>query len=197
MRSLPDIIFRDVTPIWNENIVFSMSLSKIGLPSLRTGIVVASRETVQALTAMNAVLSLANGTVGQALVEDLLVSGELLEMSRTVIQPYYRAKSEAARDAVHRHFGDRFPYSLHVSEGSLFLWIWFKELPGTTRELYERLKSRDVIVVPGEYFFFGSDEPWEHRDRCIRLNYAMDREDVETGIRIIAEETEQMWMEGT
>jgi len=193
----PDIIFRDVTPIWNENIVYTMSLSKIGLPSLRTGIIVANEEIVSAVTAMNAVFSLANGTVGQTLVEDLLDSGELLTLSRDIIRPYYRAKSQGARDAVHRHFADRFPYSLHACEGSLFLWIWFKDLPGTTRDLYERLKERDVIVVPGEYFFFGNEEPWEHRDRCIRVNYAMEPEDVETGIRIIADETEKMWKERT
>ena len=191
----PGIIFQPVTPIWNENIIFSMSLSKIGLPSLRTGIVIASEEVAAALTAMNAVFSLANGSVGQALAEELLASGELLEISRTVVQPYYRDRSERAVAAVHRHFGERFPWSAHRSEGSLFLWIWFRELPGTTRDLYERLKARDVIVVPGEYFFFGNDEPWEHRDRCIRINYAMDTGDVETGIRIIAEEVEQIWKE--
>jgi valine--pyruvate aminotransferase len=191
----PDIIFQTVSPIWNDNIIYSMSLSKVGLPSLRTGIVIANEETVAALSAMNAVFSLANGTVGQTIVEELLSSGELLDLSRSVIRPFYRGRSERAVEAVHQHFRDRFPYSVHRCEGSLFLWMWFKELPGTTRELYERLKARDVIVVPGEYFFFGNDEPWEHRDRCIRVNYAMDPGDVDTGIRIIAEEVEKMWKE--
>ena len=191
----PDIIFQPVTPVWNENIIYSMSLSKIGLPSLRTGILIAGEEMIAALSAMNAVFSLANGTVGQTLVEDLLTSGELLDLSRNVIRPYYQGKSERAVAAVHRHFGDAFPYSVHRSEGSFFLWIWFKELPGTTRELYGRLKARDVIVVPGEYFFFGTDEPWEHRDRCIRVNYAADANDVDAGIRIIADEVELMWKE--
>lgn len=191
----PDIIFRDVTPIWNENIIFSMSLSKIGLPSLRTGVIVAAEETVEALSAMNAIFSLANGSVGQALVEGPIESGELLELSRTVIRPFYRDKSLRAVESVTRHFGDRFPYSIHAPEGSLFLWIWFKELPGTTRDLYDRLKRRDVIVVPGEYFFFGDESEWEHRDRCIRVNYAMDDDDVDTGIRIIGEEVTAMWKE--
>jgi valine--pyruvate aminotransferase len=191
----PDIIFQPVSPIWNENIIYSMSLSKIGLPSLRTGILIASEETIAALSAMNAIFSLANGTVGQTIVEDLLITGELLSLSRSIIRPYYQEKCERAVAAVHRHFEDRFPYSVHRCEGSIFLWIWFKELPGTTRDLYDRLKTRDVIVVPGEYFFFGNDEPWEHRDRCIRVNYAMDTDDVDTGIRIIAEETEKMWKE--
>ncbi|TFH04647.1 MAG: valine--pyruvate transaminase [Spirochaetales bacterium] len=191
----PDIIFTEATPIWNENIVLSMSLSKVGLPSLRTGIVVARPEIVEALSAMNAILNLSTGSIGQALTEALFESGEILEISRSVIQPFYADKSENAGRYVEKHFAERFPYSVHKREGSLFLWIWFPDLPGTTVELYERLKKRDVIIVPGTYFFFGDNEPWEHKDRCIRVSYAMDEADVDHGIRVIAEEVELMWRE--
>ncbi len=189
----PDIIFTDAHPIWNENIVLSMSLSKIGLPSLRTGIIVANEEIIRAVGAMNAVLSLANGTVGQALTERLFENGEILRISRDVVRPFYRRKRDHALSCIERSFGDRFPYSVHQAEGSLFLWVWFKELPGTTTELYDRLKTRDVVVVPGTYFFFGGGDRWDHTDRCIRLNYAMDDADVARGIEIIAEEAANMW----
>jgi alanine-alpha-ketoisovalerate/valine-pyruvate aminotransferase len=39
----------------------------------------------------------------------------------------------------------------------------------------------------------GDDNPWEHREGCIRLNYAMDNEEVSNGIEIIAEEVKRMW----
>lgn len=188
----PDIIFTDARPRWNDNIVLSMSLSKIGLPSLRTGIVVANPEIIRALSAMNAILSLANGTVGQAITECLFESGEILEMSRTIIRPFYRRKRDHAVAKIRTEFDGKFPYSMHRPEGSLFLWVWFKDLPGTTLELYERLKARDVIVVPGRYFSFGLDRPWDHTDRCIRINYAMEDGDVERGIEIIAEEAKAM-----
>jgi valine--pyruvate aminotransferase len=193
----PDIIFVDAKPTWNENTILTMSLSKIGLPSARTGIVIASKQVVRAVTAMNAVLSLANGTIGQALTESLFESGEILRLSREIVKPFYRRKAEHAKQCIRRRFGEgeraRFPYSVHRCEGALFLWIWFCDLPGTTMQLYERLKSRDVIVVPGAYFFFGRDESWEHRDRCIRVNYAMADQDVDHGIEVIAEEVETMW----
>ena len=189
----PDIIFRDAHPIWNENIVLSMSLSKIGLPSLRTGILVASPEIVRLVGSMNAVLSLANGTVGQALTERLFENGRILSISREIVQPFYRRKRDHAVEAIRTAFGERFPWSIHQPEGSLFLWVWFRDLPGTTAELYDRLKARDVVVVPGRYFFFGGEEHWDHTDRCIRLNYAMDDADVERGIEIIAEEAAAMW----
>jgi valine--pyruvate aminotransferase len=55
-------------------------------------------------------------------------------------------------------------------------------------ELYERLKNRGVLIVPGHYFFPGLEEKWPHRRECIRVNYSQDEETVRQGIRILAEE---------
>ncbi len=189
----PDIIFTDAKPTWNENVILSMSLSKIGLPAMRTGILVATPEIIRTIGAMNAVLSLANGVMGQVLTERLFESGEILRLSRDIIRPFYRRKRDHALACVERSCADRFPWSVHKPEGSLFLWLWFPDLPGTTVDLYDRLKDRDVVVVPGKYFSFGREEHWQHTDECIRINYAMDDDDVERGIEIIAEEAARMW----
>lgn len=189
----PDIIFTGAQPIWNENIILSMSLSKIGLPSLRTGILVAHPDVVRTVGAMNAVLSLANNTMGQALTEQLFETGEILRISRGIVRPFYERKRDHAMECIRTAFADRFPYSIHQPEGSLFVWAWFRDLPGTTTELYERLKERDTIVVPGKYFYFGGSDGWEHTDRCIRINYAMDDDDVRRGIEIIGDEVAKMW----
>ncbi|MCA1754543.1 MAG: valine--pyruvate transaminase, partial [Spirochaeta sp.] len=136
----------------------------------------------------NAILSLANGSVGQTLVTPLLESGELLRAGREIVRPFYREKSTQAVEYIRASFGEDIPYAIHKSEGSLFLWIWFKDLPITTLELYERLKRRNTIVVPGRYFFFGLEHEWRHQDECIRINFAMAEEDVRAGIAAIAEE---------
>ena len=39
----PGIVFRDVEPFWDDNVILCMSLSKIGLPAVRTGIMIARR----------------------------------------------------------------------------------------------------------------------------------------------------------
>ena len=79
-------------------------------------------------------------------------------------------------------------YRVHQSEGSMFLWVWFRNLSITTQELYERLKHCGVIVVPGRYFFPGLQEDWSHRNECIRINYAHNPDAVQRGLAIIAEE---------
>jgi valine--pyruvate aminotransferase len=65
---------------------------------------------------------------------------------------------------------------IHKPEGAIFLWLWFKDLPITTELLYQRLKKRGVLMVPGDYFFPGLDKPWPHTHQCMRMNYVPDPE---------------------
>jgi len=188
----PGIIFREARPVWNEDIVLCMSLSKIGLPALRTGIVVAREELIEALSATNAIVSLATGSLGPAVAESLLRSGRLLELSREVVGPYYAAKSKRALEIAAEELGD-LPWAAHVSEGAIFLWFWFKGLPLSSRELYRRLKARNVIVLPGENFFYGLDADWPHSRECVRLNYSGPEDLFARGLRILAEELRRMY----
>jgi len=190
----PDIIFTAAQPRWDENTILSFSLSKLGLPGLRTGIVVAREEIIQALSSMNAVISLANGNLGQAVVEPLLRSGELLRLSREVIRPFYERKSKQAQAWLHEAFhGSGVPYRIHKSEGALFLWLWFKDLPITSAELYRRLKARKVLVIPGHYFFFGQAEAGRHRDECLRLTFSQADQVVQEGVALIADEVRRAY----
>lgn len=183
----PNIIFTEAEPIWNENVILSMSLSKLGLPGVRTGIVLAHPRVVEALSGLNAIISLTPGSFGAALARDLVRSGEILEMSRELIQPYYQEKANRALGWIREEL-DGLDYRLHKPEGTFFFWLWFEGLPITCEDLYQRLKQRGVLVVPGHYFFPGITEDWRHQRECIRLNYSQDEAVVRKGIGILAEE---------
>lgn len=187
----PHIIFEDIQPLWNENIVLSMSLSKIGLPSTRTGIIIAKKEIISAISTTNAIVSLANGTLGQNIVRPLVESGKILEISQEIVRPFYEKRSRETIACIKESFSDAVDYRIHKSEGAIFLWLWFKNLSISSRELYSRLKKRNVLILPSEFFFFGLKEEWEHSQQCIRLNYSGDPEDVRKGIEIIAEEVDK------
>lgn len=184
----PNILFRDVKPYWENHVILSMSLSKLGLPSLRTGIIVAEESIIEAVTACNAVISLANGSLGQVLIKPLIDSGDILRVSNDVIKPFYQARSVSAIAAIQDAFGDEIPYRIHESEGSLFLWLWLPELPISSAALYERLKTRGVLVVSGHYFFYGLDNPWDHSEQCLRLSYALDPAKFREATEIMADE---------
>ena len=183
----PQIVFTDITITWNPGIILCLSLSKLGLPALRCGIVIAREEIVDALTSMNAVMSLAVSSVGPVLLERLLASGELLRLSREVIRPWYRQRAEQALGWVHEHL-ERCDYRVHRPEGALFLWLWFPGLGISSQVLYERLKARGVLVLSGHHFFPGLADEWTHRHECIRVTYSQDEASVREGIRIIGEE---------
>lgn len=184
----PNVIFTESRPAWSKNIIFVCSLSKLGLPGTRTGIVIARPEVTQAIARMTAILGLSNNNVGQALARGLLERHELIPMCRRIIMPFYRDRSQKVQAWVAEYFDDSLPYRVHVSEGAFFLWLWFPGLPITTYELYERLKKRGVLVVPGKCFFYGSDKPSPQRDECIRVSFTQAEEDVREGIAAIADE---------
>ncbi len=191
----PNIIFTDTKPIWHEHLILTLSLSKLGLPGTRTGIIVAHPKITAAIANMSAVVGLSNPNVGQAMVRPMLESGEILSLSNDVVRPYYLNKSRFAQHCVKDAFGDRFPYRIHRSEGALFLWLWFPDLPIKSKELYERLKKRGVLIISGHYFFFGLEgrDSWSHQHECLRMTFTMPEQVVADGIRIIAEEVEMAW----
>ncbi|EKO3374705.1 valine--pyruvate transaminase [Vibrio fluvialis] len=191
----PNIIFEDVEPFWNDNTILCMSLSKLGLPGVRCGIVIASEAITQALTNMNGIISLAPGSVGPALAHRIIEKGDLLRLSQEVIKPFYRQKSQRAVELLQQAINDP-RFRIHKPEGAIFLWLWFDELPITTMELYRRLKARGVLIVPGEYFFIGQKEDWAHAHQCLRMNYVQSDDAMQQGIAIIAEEVQKAYLEG-
>ncbi len=189
----PNIFFADANPLWDEQVILTLSLSKLGLPGTRTGIVVANEEIASAVASMSAIIGLSNNNIGQTMMTPLMDNGEILKLSNNVVKPYYVKKSQQAQDWLKMYFDESIPYRYHVSEGALFLWLWFKDLPISSKELYEQLKLREVLVVSGHYFFFGLDEDWQHSDECIRVTYTMPEEKVKGGIEIIAEVIKEIY----
>ena len=188
----PRIVFTEAAPFWNENVVLCMSLSKLGLPGIRTGIIIAHEDIVEALSHMTAVQNLAVASAGAVLLQPWLENGEIIDISRRFITPFYEEKSKAACKVLKREL-EGIPFKIHVPEGAFFLWLWLPGLPITSHELYQRLKTRGVFVMSGHHFFPGLKEPWRHRDECLRLSYSQDEEVVEAGMRIIGKEIRELY----
>lgn len=188
----PGIVFSDATPVWDDGVVVCMSLSKLGLPGVRTGIVIAEPGLIRALTGMNAIINLTTGGFGPELALDLVESGEVLRLSRDVIRPFYRDRAEAAVTRLQDGLAG-YPFRIHKPEGAIFLWLWFADLPITCQALYERLKARGVLVIPGHHFFPGLDAEWRHRHECIRVNCSQDSDRVHAGLAIIADEVKRVY----
>jgi valine--pyruvate aminotransferase len=187
----PNIIFTKTNPVWNENIIYCMSLSKVGLPGTRTGIVIADKPVVELIRNMNAIVNLAPANLGAMMAKDLISSGEILRLSELLIKPFYQTKVDHAVKILCKEF-EGIEFYIHKPEGAIFLWLWFPTLPITSNELYERLKEKNVLVISGSYFFPGLEEDWKHAHQCLRITYSMDEKTVEEGIKIIAQELKKL-----
>ena len=149
-------------------------------------------EIIEAVSSLNAIVNLSPNSAGAGFMTPLFESGEILELSRDVVRPFYEKKAQSALAYV-REALDQYPVWTHKPEGALFLWLWFKDLPISTLELYQRLKKRGVLIIPGQYFFPGIDEAWDHKQQCIRLTYSQSEATVHEGIKIIGEEVRALY----
>lgn len=185
----PNVMFVPVKPFWSPHVVLTMSLSKLGLPGTRTGIVIAPEPIAAAISSLTAIVGLANNTIGQQLVLPWIEDGSILQLGPKILRPFYEARSRSAMEWAREAFASvGVEWAMHASEGAFFHWLWLPGLRITTRELYERLKAREVLTVPGEYFFYGLESEWPHQHECLRINFSQPAQTVREGLQIIAEE---------
>ncbi|TXD96732.1 valine--pyruvate transaminase [Psychrobacter frigidicola] len=189
----PNIIYSDAHLNWDDNTILCFSLSKIGLPGVRTGIIVAAPEVIAAVSSMNAVVNLAPTRFGAAIATPLVKDDRIKQLSDDAIKPFYQQQANTAVRLLKEALGD-YPLVIHKPEGAIFLWLWFKDLPIDTVELYERLKKQGTLIVPSKYFFPGVDVAnYPHAHKCIRMSIAADEQTLIDGIKVIGEVARELY----
>ena len=191
-QPFPNVIYSDASLSWNDNTVLCMSLSKLGLPGARTGIVVANQAITNTISALSGIITLAPNSVGAALMTRMIQDGEMGHLTENIIKPFYRQQLDTATQLFHDIFKD-LPVLMHKPEGAFFLWLWCQDLPISTKELYARLKAKHVYVIPGEDFFIDIDSNWEHTQQCLRINYGQPTEKLLAGFNAIAAELRSLY----
>ena len=182
----PALNFTTMTPIFRENMVHCISLSKAGLPGERIGIALGDEAIIQVLQSFQTNFCIHSSRYGQAIAARAIASGALGQIAETVIRPHYGNKFTVLEESLERFMPQSAPWYLHRGEGAIFAWLWFDELPVKDWELYQRLKQYGVIVVPGNPFFPGLREDWSHAHQCIRISLTATDDAIATGVRHLA-----------
>jgi valine--pyruvate aminotransferase len=180
----PGCIYTQANLTWNSNIILCMSLSKLGLPGLRTGIVVANEHVIKAIGRVNGSMVLSPNSFGPSLVTRLIEDDELLPLCKNTVLPFYKNKAQIAINLFNDIFA-QLPVYLHKVEGAFFMWLWFKDSHISSETLYQTLKAQDVYIIPGHNFFIGIEDSWAHKHQCIRINYATDEATLKKGLNAI------------
>jgi valine--pyruvate aminotransferase len=183
----PGLNFCEMTPLFADNIIHCMSLSKAGLPGERIGIAIGSEKYISILESFQTNACIHSSRYGQAIAAKSIASGKLAALSESVIRPYYQHKFTVLEDALNKFMPANLPWYLHRGEGAIFGWLWFEDLPTSDWELYQTLKQVGVIVVPGNSFFPGLRSTWQHKHECIRISLTAGDTEIVTAIERLAE----------
>ncbi|CCH65176.1 Valine--pyruvate aminotransferase [Richelia intracellularis HM01] len=182
----PALNYTDMKPVFGDNVIHCMSLSKVGLPGERIGIAIGSSRLIQVLESFQTNLCIHSSRYGQAIAANAISSGALANISEQFIRPFYQKKFTMLEDSLNSAMPKDLPWFLHRGEGAIFAWLWFKDLPITDYQLYQQLKKVGLIVVPGSTFFPGLREEWQHKQQCLRISLTGSNEEIAKGMKLLA-----------
>lgn len=189
----PSLNFTEMTPIFGDNILHCMSLSKAGLPGERIGIALGSEKFVGALESFQTNMCIHSSRYGQAIAAKAIASGRLADLATTVIRPYYQQKFAVLAEGLAKSMPQDLPWYLHRGEGAIFAWMWFQDLPISDWDLYQALKHVGIIVVPGNSFFPGLRADWAHKQQCIRISLTASDTAISTAMERLAAVVTQVY----
>jgi valine--pyruvate aminotransferase len=189
----PALNFTEMTPVFGDNILHCMSLSKAGLPGERIGIAIGDEQWIHVLECFQTNMCIHPSRYGQAIAARAINSGKLAEISEQVIRSFYQNKFTVLEDSLFAAMPKDLPWFLHRGEGAIFAWLWLDELPITDWEFYQELKQVGVIIVPGSSFFPGLREDWLHKHQCLRISLTGSDEEIAIGMQRLAKVAQQVY----
>jgi GntR family transcriptional regulator/MocR family aminotransferase len=165
-------------------VIYVSTFSKMLMPGLRVGFLVASGPVYERLLACKRVTDLATSNLMQRALEAYITVGRYQAHLRRACQ-IYRRRRDAMLDALRRYL----PASAQwlPPRGGLFVWL---QLPVglSANKLYPVAAEEGVTFAPGSLFF-----PAERTQFYLRLNFAMHPPDViGEGIRRLGRALERL-----
>ena len=88
-----------------------------------------------------------------------------------------------------KNFPKNIDFKIHENNGGMFSWLWCKNLTISDLDVYQKLKEKGVLVVPGSYFFFG--EKTAHSSQCFRISLTASEDEIIRGFKVIGEVLEK------
>ena len=165
-------------------VIYTSTFSKMLMPGLRVGFLVASGPVYERLLACKRVTDLASSNLMQRALEAYITVGRYQAHLRRACQTYLRRR-DAMLDALGRYLPASARYL--PPQGGLFVWL---QLPTglSANELYPVAAEEGVTFAPGSLFF-----PAERTQPYLRLNFAMHPPDgIKEGIRRLGRAVERL-----
>jgi 2-aminoadipate transaminase len=161
-----------------NHVMYSGTFSKVLMPGLRVGWVIAAPEVIDKLGMAKQAADLHTSTLCQYAALELLRRGFLDEFVPLLCKSYGQRR-DLMLSALEKHFGAKATWNR--PEGGMFLLVTLPAKYDTTK-LLARALEQNVAYVPGEEFHMNGEGK-----NTMRLNFSNARpEQIEEGIRRLA-----------
>lgn len=158
-----------------EQCVLLGTFSKIVVPSLRIGWIVAPSAIIDKVLTAKQAADLHTNYLGQRIIHQFLLDNSI-DRHIEKISAYYKILRDRMISSIKSHFPPE--ATCTEPEGGMFVWV---TLPKQIKamEVFEKALAQKVIFVPGEPFFTGREPT-----HSMRLNFTcMDEDMIEEGIK--------------
>jgi valine--pyruvate aminotransferase len=190
----PALCFKPVSMSLQENMLYSFSLSKCGIPGSRIGIAIGDKYLIKALAHFQCNSSIQASIHGQMMAEKALNNMALLNLCEHQLQPLYRSKFDLAMSCMNAFF-EQVQWQVHEYDGGMFLWVKFNHIGLSDCEIYKQAKKEQLIVIPGSMFFFGlidAHNKLNNSSACIRISLAVENDALQGGLRTLSKIVKQL-----
>lgn len=160
-------------------VIYLSTFSKVLVPGLRLGWIVAEREIISKMALLKQSLDLCSSTLTQFIAYEALVSG-LVERQTRILPKFYKRKRDAMLNSLEKYMPEGVEWTKPI--GGMFVFVYTPKHVDTHKMLFKAI-DRGVAYVPGRNFFIdGSGH------NTMRLNFSYPSiEDIDRGIKILAD----------
>jgi 2-aminoadipate transaminase len=130
--------------------------SKVMAPGLRVAWLIIRDEEIRShIVPMKQACDLHTGTLAQYIFHAFASNGNAFDQHIESIRALYGGRQQAMISALREAFGDRIHFT--VPQGGMFLWATIDGIDDTN-DLFTYASERNVVFVPGEFFYAGASE---------------------------------------
>jgi len=163
----------------SERVIYLSTFSKVLVPGLRLGWVIADKEIISKMALLKQSLDLCSSTITQFIAYEAIVSG-LVDKQIKILPGFYKKKRDAMLNALEKYMPDGVEWTKPI--GGMFVFLYAPEQIDTHKMLFKAI-DRGVAYVPGKNFYIdGSGH------NTMRLNFSYPSlDDIDRGIKILAD----------
>lgn len=149
-------------------VLYLGSFSKVLVPGLRCGWIVAPKELLERLEIAKQAADLCSGMLDQSIVDELVAGGELGPQIERV-RAFYRGKRGVLIEELERHFSGRAQWT--PADGGLFTFVTLHDDVDTAARVPDAVANGVAYIPGGPFFVDGSGA------NTMRLTFAKESDE--------------------